>query len=96
MGNRPAGRSTDEVNDRNIQSLKQDLNECLDALSILWHNVAVPCKAADAIEELDIRVPNWKTAPMPERNRDAESHEAMMRMKSWARVRDILLRKGRI
>jgi hypothetical protein len=77
-------------------SQKPTVDECLDALSILWHHVAVPTEAAEALEKLDRDVPTWKTAPMPYRNRDDESHQAIQRMKAWSRVRSILQKAGRL
>jgi hypothetical protein len=75
---------------------KPTVDECLDALSILWHQVAVPVKAAEAIEKLDRDVPVWRTAPMPTSNCDDESHQAIQRMKAWSRVRSVLRKAGRL
>jgi hypothetical protein len=53
-------------------SQKPTVDECLDALSILWHQVAVPFEVAKMIEKLDQKMPSWRTAPMPVSNHDKD------------------------
>ena len=71
-------------------------NECLDALSTLWHHSCTHFE--HVLDNLDRKYPDWKTMRLPHVSDtpDNETAASMQEFKAWARVRDILRRAGRV
>lgn len=78
------------------QSQKPTRDECLDALSQLWHRCVAP-QASDVIDQFDRSDPNWhlKTMEIGKHMPDKE-RETLLGIRAWKQCRELLKRSNRI